>query len=153
MTPREEAIAELNEHAYSRDMNSRISFETAATLSVMLGHDVEPDPFNSRLARTPYLVLPKLAIISMSKQWQARLERLLQEMEEAGIDSTPSYFCFTQDNGLQTGQVRNMAIERGDYDPANAYYVFVNRKLEDPWADYRHGNVRALCPNFTGEEK
>lgn len=153
MTIRDAAISKLVKHARGPDPDSRLGFIHSEVLCRMLGVDVEPNPFDTRLARMAYLVLPKLAMISMPKQWQRRMERLLQEMEEAGIDRTPSYFCFTQDNGLQTGQVRNMAIERGDWDPANAYYVFVNRKLEDPWANYRHGNIRELCPDFKGDEE
>jgi hypothetical protein len=72
---------------------------------------------------------------------------MLTKMEDAGI-KTPEYCVFLQDKSTQEGQVRNMAIERGDYDPAHAYYVFVNRLTEDPWSDYRHGNIKDLCPEF-----
>lgn len=50
-------------------------------------------PFDTRLARTPYLVLPKLAIQAMPIEWRLRLEALLREADEAGLE-TPNYLVF-----------------------------------------------------------
>lgn len=150
---RSEAIDLLAEAVQEGDRDEQdtavMDLGVAVKLKEMLGDGIKDNsPFDVRLAHTPYLVLPKLAIISMPLEWQKRLEQLLLEMEAAGIDSTPDYYCFLQDNGHQIGAMRNMAIERGKYDPADAYYVFVNRMLEDPWSDYRHGDIKKLCPEF-----
>lgn len=109
---------------------------------------IEESPFATRLYRTAYFVMPRLALEAMPMEWQKRFEAMIVEMEEAGIKETPEYFCFVQDNGTQKGALRNMAIERGEYDPEKAYYVFVDRKFDDPWANYRRGRIEDLCPEF-----
>ena len=53
-------------------------------------------PFDLRLARTPYLVMPKMAIQAMPREWRERLEALLLEAEEAGLE-TPEYHVFRDD--------------------------------------------------------
>lgn len=54
---------------------------------------IEPCPFDYRLARTPYLVLPKLALQVMPMEWRKRFEAMLVEMEDAGLE-TPTITSF-----------------------------------------------------------
>ncbi len=91
-------------------------------------------PFDGRLARTPYLVLPKLAIQAMPIAWRRRFEAMLAEMEETGLE-TPSYIV------LRDG-------EDGDAEQTETGYIVIKRRPQDPWADYRYGDVEALCPDF-----
>ncbi len=97
-------------------------------------------PFDSRLARTPYLVLPKLALQAMPFEWRDRFDAMLAEMEEAGIE-TPDYHVFRDDgeNGEYT-RARCVNDETG--------FVRLTRGKPDPWADYRYGDVTELCPKY-----
>jgi hypothetical protein len=47
-------------------------------------------PFDRRLARTPYLVLPKLAIQVMPMEWRDRFDAMLAEMEAVGPLTMPA---------------------------------------------------------------
>jgi hypothetical protein len=99
-----------------------------------------PRPFDSMsgpLYRTPYLVLPKLAIQAMPLQWQHRLLALLEEANATGLE-TPTYTVY-RDDPLFTW-VRK--YDESDLD------VVVEPLQSDPWADYRRGDVKALSPNF-----
>ncbi len=100
-------------------------------------------PFDSRLARTPYLVLPKLAIQVMPIGWRLRFDAMLAEMEAAGIE-TPSYHVFRDDGeGEQYTRARVVNEQTG--------FVRIVAGEPDPWADYRHmqrEKVAALCPKF-----
>jgi len=101
----------------------------------------EPCPFDVRLARTPYLVLPKLALQAMPMDWRKRLEALLAEADDTGME-TPAYQVFRDDPAYN--------IFRPE-DPKDQYSgtsrVVVLRS--DPWANYRHGKIKDLCPGFT----
>jgi hypothetical protein len=100
-------------------------------------------PFDSRLARTPYLVLPKLAIQVMPMEWRERFDAMLDEMEALGIE-TPSYHVFRDDDGSEFARARVVNEETG--------FVRLIKGESDPWADYRHmkhEKVAALCPKFT----
>jgi hypothetical protein len=100
-------------------------------------------PFDCRLARTPYLVLPKLAIQVMPHEWRVRFDAMLAEMEALGIE-TPSYHVFRDDGeGEPYTRARVVNEETG--------FVRLVKGLGDPWADYRHckhEKVAALCPEF-----
>jgi len=97
-----------------------------------------PCPFDHRLARTPYLVLPKLAIQVMPMEWRLRFEELLVEAENAGLE-TPAY---------------DVVVEGGTIERAFDDELFEEvaiPSIDDPWADYRHmqiEKVKALCPAF-----
>lgn len=102
-------------------------------------------PFDSRLNRTAYLVLPKLAIQAMPMAWRERLEALLLEAEAEGIE-TPDYHVFRDDGeGQRYTRARCVNEDTG--------FVRLVRGDEDPWADYRHGSVRDLCPNYAGAHR
>jgi hypothetical protein len=97
-------------------------------------------PFDYRLARTPYLVLPKLAIQSMPLPWRRRFEAMLQEMDDTGM-STPSYQVF-RDDGLGEPFTRATCVNE------STGFVKIVRGQEDPWANYRHGHVEEFCPDY-----
>ena len=103
-------------------------------------------PFDLRLARTPYLVLPKLALQVMPFEWRKRFDAMLAEMEAAGIE-TPEYHVFRDDGpGEQYTRARCVNERTG--------FVRLCGGEPDPWADYRHNKmekVQELCPNFTRE--
>jgi hypothetical protein len=97
-------------------------------------------PFDYRLARTPYLVLPKLAIQSMPMGWRRRFEAMLQEMDDTGM-STPSYQVF-RDDGLGEPFTRATCVNE------STGFVKIVRGQEDPWANYRHGKTEEICPDY-----
>lgn len=102
-----------------------------------------PCPFDGRLARTPYLVLPKLAIQVMPLEWRVRFDAMLQEMEDAGL-STPAYEVVPEGGELCQKRCR-------DKDDWRYGEVVPVPSIDDPWADYRHdqiAKVQALCPRF-----
>lgn len=90
-------------------------------------------PFDSILPRTPYLVVPKLAIQSMPLGWQHRLALLLSEAEEAGIE-TPAYYVFRDDDVSPPGSVKKL----GSYE--HPFYKIISQPNDD-WADYRHRKI------------
>lgn len=97
-------------------------------------------PFDYRLARTPYLVLPKLAIQSMPMGWRRRFEAMLQEMDDTGM-STPGYHVFRDDGqGAEYTRARVVNEETG--------FIRLCRGKDDPWANYRHGCVENICPDY-----
>lgn len=105
-------------------------------------HD-EPCPFDVRLARVPYFVLPKLAIQAMPMDWRKRLEALLQEADETGLQA-PNYIVLRDDPAY------SRKVPEDEEDPYGALdRVEILRR--DPWADYRHAtheDVVALSPEF-----
>lgn len=97
-------------------------------------------PFDRILWRTPYLVLPKLAIQAMPMEWRQRLAALLEEAEDAGL-STPAYHVFRDDGpGQPYTRCRVVNEDTG--------FCKLVAGEEDPWANYRRGHVRDLCPDF-----
>lgn len=97
-------------------------------------------PFDYRLARTPYLVLPKLAIQAMPMEWRRRFEAMLQEMDDTGME-TPSYHVFRDDGeGEEYTRARVVNEQTG--------FIRLVKGLDDPWANYRHGRVEDLCVRF-----
>ena len=100
-------------------------------------------PFDGRLARTPYLVLPKLAIQVMPIEWREELEALLVEMENCGL-ATPAYEVVPEG-----GEIRQKMCR--DKDSWRCGEVVPVASIDDPWADYRHNQiakVKMLCPAF-----
>ena len=111
--------------------------------------------FGTRLYRTPYLVLPRIALEAMPEEWQKRLEALLQEAKDTGL-VTPAYLVF-----------RDMTLEKDDHAifgvnhvnhgkwDEKPFYRFTTGWKPDPWSEYRHAtieDVRALCPTFLTKE-
>lgn len=97
-------------------------------------------PFDYRLARTPYLVLPKLAIQSMPLPWRRRFEAMLQEMDDTGM-STPAYIVLRNDGERERyTRARIVNEETG--------FVRICGGEDDPWANYRHGHVEDICPDY-----
>lgn len=109
----------------------------------MTAPDFTNCPFDGRLARTPYLVLPKLAIQVMPLEWRERFDSMLAEMEAAGI-ATPEYQVF-RDDGAGEKYTRATIVNE------TTGFVRIMGGEPDPWADYRHmqfEKVEALCPDF-----
>lgn len=105
-----------------------------------------PCPFDGRLARTPYLVLPKLAIQVMPWEWRVRFDAMLQEMEDAGLE-TPTYEVVRAGGEIRQKMCRDKdSWQCGERVPVPS--------IRDEWADYRHNQiakVAALCPRFATE--
>lgn len=98
-------------------------------------------PFDVRLARTPYLVLPKLAIQSMPMNWRLRLEQLLSEADATGLE-TPDYTVLRDEPEYS----RSSPVDEDDPDgPIDRVDVL----RPDPWANYRYGDVKELSPDFS----
>lgn len=100
-------------------------------------------PFDARLPRTPYLVMPKLALQAMPMAWRLKFDAMLGEMEALGID-TPGYIVF-RDDGPGERFTRATVVNE------DTGFVRVVKGEADPWADYRHNQVEkvaALCPRF-----
>lgn len=109
---------------------------------------IDQDVFGSRLCRTPYLVIPRLALEAMPLEWQQRFEALMKEADEAGIE-TPSYFVFrdlSDGNPDMLKGVKQVNCGQWDQEP---FYRFTGGYYRDPWADYRRGDITALCPSFS----
>lgn len=96
---------------------------------------------NQRLARTPYLVLPRLAMSAMPSDWLDRFEALMVEMEDRGLE-TPAYVVLRDDG--PDGEFTKAHI----VNPLTGF-VRIRRAPDDPWANYKHGDVTALC-DFKG---
>ena len=97
-------------------------------------------PLEGRLYRTPYLVLPRLAIEAMPVEWQHKLEALLIECDETGM-MTPEYHVLRAEKGYTSTELNDPD------DPTSwprEFYVLSH----DEWANYRHGDVAAICPDF-----
>lgn len=97
-------------------------------------------PFDTILNRTPYLVLPKLAIQAMPIEWRRRLAALLQEAEDAGL-ATPEYHVFRDDGpGQRYTRARTVNESTG--------FVRLCGGDHDPWADYRYGDAWKLSEEY-----
>lgn len=109
------------------------------------------DVFGSRLYRTPYLVIPRLALEAMPEDWQVRFELLLEEADAAGI-VTPTYHVFRNlDDGNPDGIRGCRQVNRGQWDQ-RPFYRLTGGWHDDPWADYRHGDAAALSIEEKGSE-
>lgn len=103
-------------------------------------HERGDCPFDTRLYRTPYLVIPKLALQDMPMEWRHRFEALLVEMEQAGIE-TPAYHVFRADPPFG---VRGCKQVNKDAHGSRPFYRLTGGWQDDPWANYRHGDAKAL---------
>lgn len=103
-------------------------------------------PFDSFLARTPYLVVPKLALQAMPLDWRERFVAMLTVAYEIYGLETPEYHVFRKGDGYTT-----VELSDSNDDTSSIQELFVLRS--DPWANYRHGSVKALCPSYTGEHQ
>lgn len=104
-------------------------------------------PFDTRLNRTPYLVIPKLALQAMPLEWRRRFEKLLEEADEAGLE-TPEYTVFRDVTRGNSESVRGCKQVNPDDWSQRPFYRLTGGNQGDPWADYRHGDVSALCPRW-----
>jgi hypothetical protein len=95
------------------------------------------DIFENRLYRTPYLVIPRLALEAMPIEWQEKFEALMKEADEAGI-KTPDYFVFRD---LTAG---NPDAIKGVSKVGEDWYKFTVGYRNDPWANYRHSDALEL---------
>jgi len=105
------------------------------------------DLLGLRLARTPYFVIPKLALKAMPEEWQERFEQLMKEADETGL-STPEYNVF---RSIEGGEKTPFLGCRNVGSWGKPFYKLVGRG-EDPWADYKYGDVKKLCPTFNRPE-
>lgn len=96
-------------------------------------------PWNTILYRTPYFVLPRLAIEAMPTDWQWRLVALLDEAKAAGM-VTPDYHVFRADPPLGIRGARVVNRDTG--------FIRLTSGRDDPWANYRHGDIRTVLPDF-----
>lgn len=109
------------------------------------------DIFGQRLYRTPYLVIPRMALEAMPEDWQKRMAALLDEAEAAGL-VTPNYFVFRDVTDGNPDMIRGCKhVNRGQWDQV-PFYRLTGGHRDDPWANYRHGDIRELCPEFTLKE-
>lgn len=101
------------------------------------------DVFGSRLYRTPYLVVPRLALEAMPNEWQEKFEALLQEADAAGI-VTPAYYVFRDLSDGNPDQIRGCKqVNRGQWDQ-RPFYRLTGGYRDDPWANYRRGDAHEL---------
>lgn len=101
------------------------------------------DVFGSRLYRTPYLVIPRLALEAMPVEWQEKFEALLKEADDAGI-KTPDYLVFRDVTDGNPDMIKGVKqVNRGQWDQ-NAFYRFTGGSRDDPWTNYRRGDAFAL---------
>lgn len=101
------------------------------------------DVFGSRLYRTPYLVIPRLALEAMPEDWQERFEALMKEADDAGI-KTPNYFVFRDVTDGNPDMIRGCKqVNRGKWNE-DPFYRLTGGNRPDPWANYRHGNAFSL---------
>lgn len=101
------------------------------------------DVFGERLYRTPYLVIPRLALEAMPIEWQERFEALMKEADEAGI-KTPSYLVFRDLSDGNPEGIRGVKqVNRGDWNN-RPFYRFTGGWYDDPWTNYRRGDAMEL---------
>lgn len=109
--------------------------------------EINSPVFGSRLYRTPYLVIPRLALEAMPEEWQRRLEILLREADAAGLE-TPPYHVFRDVTDGNGDSIRGCKqVNRGEWDQS-PFYRLTGGEHDDPWANYRRGNIMDVCPSF-----
>lgn len=105
------------------------------------------DIFGSRLYRTPYMVIPRLALEAMPIEWQERFEALMKEADDAGL-VTPDYLVFRDVSDGNPESIKGCKqVNRGQWNQA-PFYRLTGGSYDDPWANYRRGEVANLCPTF-----
>lgn len=108
--------------------------------------------WNYRLARTPYFVLPRLAIEAMPQDWQDRFEQLMVEADATGME-TPAYYVH-RDKAEPDCDSFMLGLVDVSQDPLKQFLRFNGRYgMSDPWANYRHGKIAELCPGFDPNRK
>lgn len=109
------------------------------------------DIFGARLYRTPYMVIPRLALEAMPEDWQLRFEALMQEADDAGI-VTPNYFVFRDLSDGNPDQIRGCKqVNRGHWDQ-RPFYRLTGGYNDDPWANYRRGDAFDLSKQITNPD-
>lgn len=101
------------------------------------------DIWAERLPRTPYLVIPRLALAAMPIEWQERMEQLLVEADAAGM-STPEYYVFRGGDDEYT-RAKLVNYETG--------FVKIVHGREDPWANYKYGNAAEIMADAKAAEE
>ena len=84
-----------------------------------------------QIYRTPYFVMPKLALGDMPHDWQRRFIALFEEMGATGVE-TPEYYVLRAEGEYTT--------KDKDEELPQSYA----RWRHDPWADYRRGDAFEL---------
>lgn len=92
------------------------------------------------LSYSAYFVMPRLALEAMPHDWQRRFIALMDEAEAAQL-MTPNYHV------LREG-VEYTIVKRYDEDDETSRDYEFTAYRTDPWANYRRGNVKELCPEF-----
>ena len=104
--------------------------------------------WGSRLYRAPYLVLPRLAIESMPEEWQDRLEALLREADDTGLE-TPGYYVLRDKSEPDCDPfIRGLKDVTSASEPREFLRFDGRHGIPDPWANYRHGDIAKVCPAF-----
>lgn len=92
------------------------------------------------LSYAAYFVVPRLALQSMPLDWQKRWLALMAEFEESGM-KTPSYHVLRAESEYTF-------VEKYDKEDETSRDYEFTALTEDPWANYRRGDISKLCPEF-----
>jgi len=93
------------------------------------------------LSYCSYFTIPRLALQAMPLEWQQRFIGLMDEaFEKYGLE-TPAYHVLRDDESYT-------ALERDDPEDEGSRIREFTIIQDDPWANYRRGDVRGLCPAF-----
>lgn len=92
------------------------------------------------LSYSAYFVMPRMAIEAMPHEWQRRFIALMDEAEAADLN-TPDYYVLRQEPYYTT-------VKKYDEDDETSRDFEFTAWFEDPWANYRRGNIEDLCPEF-----
>lgn len=94
------------------------------------------------------MVIPRLAIEAMPQDWQDRLEALMQEAEDSGLE-TPGYYVLRDKNEDGCDPfIRGLKDVTSDSEPREFLRFHGRHGIPDPWANYRHGRIADVCPTF-----
>lgn len=93
------------------------------------------------LYRTPYFVVPRIALEAMPDDWQRKFTALMDEAHEKHGISTPEYHVLRADPSYTS-------VELNDPDDPGSWPREFYIQCSDPWANYRHGNIKELCPDY-----
>lgn len=92
------------------------------------------------LTRSAYFVMPRIAMEAMPAHWQKMFIALMDEADALGLE-TPSYHVLRQEPDFTT-------TKRYDEDDKTSRVFEYTAWSEDPWANYRRGDIKELCPSF-----
>ncbi|WP_293012208.1 hypothetical protein [Oceanicaulis sp.] len=96
------------------------------------------------LYRTPYLVIPRMALEAMSLDWQERFVALMREADELGVE-TPDYHVLR-------GDPEYTHVTKYDPDDESSRDYEYTAWRSDPWANYRHPDY-SLLPEVLRPER